>query len=82
MSPPQQSKKQRHDGVGDLLGAGGVHVDESESEVGGQSGVDGAVGGAETKDELVRAEATLGGAWEVREGLEEHGRGGLDPAVG
>ena len=40
-------------------------------EVGSEGGVDGAVDGAKAKDELVRAEAMLGGAWEVGEGVED-----------
>lgn len=80
--PAEQAEDECHDGVGDLLGAGGVDMDESEAEVGGEGGVDGAVGGAEAEDELERAEAALGRAWEVREGVEENGGSGLDLPVG
>ena len=38
-----------------------------KTEVGGEGGVD----GAKAKDELTRAEAVLGGAWEVGEGVED-----------
>ena len=38
-----------------------------ETEVDGEGGVD----GAKAKDELTRAEAVLGGAWEVGEGVED-----------
>lgn len=78
----EEAEDERHDGVGDLLSAGGVDMDEAETEVGGEGGVDGAVGGAEAEDELVGAEAALGGAWEVGEGVEEDGGGGLDLSVG
>ena len=46
-------------------------MDEAETEVGSEGGVDRAVDGAKAKDELVRAEATLGGAWEVGERVED-----------
>ena len=42
-------------------------MEEAETEVSGEGGVD----GAKAKDELVRAEAALGGAWEVGEGVED-----------
>ena len=42
-------------------------MEEAETEVGGKGGVD----GAKAKDELVKAEAVLGGAWEVGEGVED-----------
>lgn len=82
MRPPEQAQDQGHDRVRDLLGPGGVHVDEAEPELGGEGGVDGAVGGAEAEDELVGAEAALGGAGEEGEGVEEDGGGGVDGAVG
>lgn len=82
MGAAEEAEEEGHDGVGDLLGAGGVDVDEAEAEVGGEGGVDGAVGGAETDDELPGAETALGGAGEVSEGVEEDGGGGLDPTVG
>ena len=46
-------------------------MDEAETEVGSEGGVDRAVDGAKANDELVRAEATLGDAWEVCEGVED-----------
>jgi hypothetical protein len=82
MRPAQQAKEERHDRVSDLLGPRGVDVDEAEAEVGGESGVNGAVGGAEAEDELVGAEAALSGAWEVREGVEENGGRRLDLPLG
>lgn len=57
-------------------------MDEAETEVSGEGGVDGAVGRAEAEDEVVVAETALGGAGEVGEGVEEDGGGGLDLAVG
>ena len=82
MSPSQQPKEESHNRIGDLLCSRGIHVEEAETEVGGKGGVDGAVGGAKAKDELVRAEAALGGAWEVGEGVEYDGGGRLDFAIG
>lgn len=82
MRPAQQAEEERHDRVSDLLGSRGVDVDQAEPEVGGESRVDGAVGGAEAEDELVGAEAALSGAWEVSEGVEENGRRRLDLALG
>ena len=46
-------------------------MEEAETGVGGEGGVDGAVDGAKAKDELVRAEAAQGDAWEVGEGVED-----------
>ena len=82
VSAAEESEEERHHRIGDLLGARRVDMDEAEAEVCGEGGVNGAVGGAEAEDEVVRAEAALGGAWEVREGVEEDGGGGLDLAVG
>lgn len=82
MGPAEEAKEEGHDGVGDLVGAGGVDVDETQSEVGGEGGVDSAVGGAEAEEEVGGAEAALGGAGEEREGVEEDGGGGLDLAGG
>ena len=42
-------------------------MEEVETEVDGEGGVD----GAKAKDELVRVEAVLGDAWEVGEGVED-----------
>ena len=42
-------------------------MEEEETEVGSEGGVD----GAKAKDKLVRAEAELGSAWEVGEGVED-----------
>ena len=53
--------------IGDLFCSQGIHGEEAETEVGGEGGVD----GAKAKDELVRAEAAQGGAWEVGEGVED-----------
>lgn len=78
MRPPQQAEEERHDGVGDLLCPRGVNVNEAEAEVGGKGGVDGAVCGAKAEDDLIRAEAPLGGAWEVREGVQDNGSGRLN----
>ena len=69
MSPSQQPKEESHNRIGDLLCSRGIHVEEVETEVGGEGGVDGAVSGAKAKDDLVRAEAALGGAWEVGVGV-------------
>lgn len=82
VSAAEEAEEQGHHGVGDLLGAGGVYMDEAKAEVGGECGIDGAVGGAEAEDEVVGAEAALGGAWEISERVEEDGGGGLDLAVG
>ena len=46
-------------------------MEEAETEVGSEGGVDRVVDGAKAKDELVRVEAELGGAWEVGEGAED-----------
>ena len=53
--------------IGDLFFSRGIHVEEEETEVGSEGGVD----GAKAKDKLVRAEAELGSAWEVGEGVED-----------
>ena len=42
-------------------------MEEAETEVGSEGGVN----GAKAKDELVRAKAELGDAWEVGEGVED-----------
>ena len=42
-------------------------MEEVETEVGGEGGVD----RAKAKDELVRVEAALGGVWEVGKGVED-----------
>lgn len=78
----EEAKEERHDGVGDLLGARGVDVDEAKAKVSGKGGVDGAVGGAKAEDEVVGTEAALGGAREVGEGVEENRGGRLDLAFG
>lgn len=65
MSAAEESKKQRHDRVRDLLGTRDIDMDEVESEVSGEGGVDGPVGGAEAEKELPGAEAALGGARKV-----------------
>ena len=67
MSPSQQPKEESHNHIGDLFCSWGIHGEEAETEVGGEGGVD----GAKAKDELVRAEAALGGTWEVGEGVED-----------
>ena len=46
-------------------------MEEAETEVSGEGGVDRAIDRAKVKDELVRAEAALGGAWEVGKGVED-----------
>ena len=53
--------------IGDLFFSLGIHVEEVETEVDGEGGVD----GAKAKDELVRVEVVLGNAWEVGEGVED-----------
>lgn len=73
MGPAYEAKEECHDGVGDLLRAVGIDVHEAEAEVGGEGGVDGAVLGAETEDELIGAEAALGGSREEGEGVDEDG---------
>ena len=67
MSPSQQPKEESHNRIGDLLCSRGIHVEEVETEVGGEGGVD----RAKAKDELVRVEAALGGVWEVGKGVED-----------
>ena len=67
MSPSQQPKEESQNRIGDLFCFCGIHVEEAETEVGGKGGVD----RAKAKDELVRAEATLGDVWEVGEGMED-----------
>ena len=57
--------------IGDLFCSRGNHVEKAETEVGGVGGVDRVVDGTKAKDELGRAEAALGGAWEVGEGVED-----------
>lgn len=57
-------------------------MDEAEAQVSGEGGVDGAVGGAEAEEELPGAEAALGGAGEVCEGVDEDCGGGLDLSIG
>ena len=71
MSPSQQPKEESHNRIGNLFCSRGIHVEKAKTEVGGEGGVDRAVDRAKVKDELVRAEATLGGAWEVGEGVED-----------
>ena len=71
MSPSQQPKEESQNRIGDLFCFRGIHVEEVEIEVGGEGGVYGAVDGAKAKDELVRAEAVLGDAWEVCKGVED-----------
>ena len=71
MSPSQQPKEESHNCIGDLFCSRGIHVEEAETEVGGEGGVDRAIDRAKVKDELVRAEAALGGAWEVGKGVED-----------
>ena len=78
----EEPQEERHDGVGDLLGAVGVDVDEAEAELGGRGGVRGAVRGAEAEQELPGAEPALRGAREEGERGEEDGGGGLDAARG
>ena len=46
-------------------------MEKAETKVGGEGGVDRVVDGTKAKDELGRAEAALGGAWEVGEGVED-----------
>lgn len=67
VGPPEQREEEGHDGVGDLLVAGGVDVEDSEAELGGEGGVGVAVGGAEAEEEAAGAEAALGGAGEEGE---------------
>ena len=67
MSPSQQPKEESHNRIGDLFYSRGIHVEEVETEVGGEGGVD----RAKAKDELVRVEAALGGVWEVGKGVED-----------
>lgn len=45
----EQAEEERHDGVGDLIGAVGVDVDEAEAELGRGGGVRGAVGGSQAE---------------------------------
>lgn len=79
--PAEQAEDERHYGVGNLLSAAGVDVDEPEAKLGGEGRVYGSVGGAEAEDELPGLEAALGRAGEEGEGVEEDGGGGLDPSV-
>lgn len=81
VGPAEEAEEEGHDGVGNLLGAAGVDVDQAETKVCGEGGIDGPVGGAEAENELPGAEAALGGAGEEGEGVDEDGGGGLDPAV-
>ena len=67
MTPSQQPKEESHNRIGDLFCSRGIHEEEAETEVGGEGGVD----RAKAKDELVKAEAVLGSAWEVGEGVED-----------
>lgn len=78
----EEAEEERHDGVGDLLGARGVDVDEAKAEVSGEGGVDGSVGGAEAEYEVVGTEAALGGAREVGKGVQEDRGSRLDLAFG
>ena len=82
MSPTEQAEEESHDGISNLLSTRRIDMDEAETEVSGEGGVDGAVGGAETEEELPGAEAALGGTGEVREGVDEDRCGGLDLALG
>ena len=52
MSPSQQPKEKSHNRIGDLFCSRGIHVEEAETEVGGEGGVDRAVDRAKVKDEL------------------------------
>lgn len=82
VSSPEKSKNECHHSISNLLGARNIHMDQSEAEIGGECGVDGAIGGTEAENQLRGAEAALGGAWEERERVEQHGGGGLDSAIG
>ena len=82
VGPAEEAEEEGHDGVSDLFGPAGVNVDEAEAKVGGEGGVDGAVGGAKAEDELPRTEAALGGPGDERKGVEDDGGSGLDPAIG
>ena len=57
-------------------------MSEAETQVGSEGGVDGAVRGAEAKDELPGAETALGSAGEENEGVKEDNCRGLDTAAG
>jgi hypothetical protein len=80
MGAAEETEEERHDGIGDLLGAVAVDVDEAEAELGGRGGVGGAVGGAEAEQELPGAESALRNAREEGKRGEQHGGGGLDAA--
>jgi hypothetical protein len=82
VGPAEQAEDERHDGVGDLLGAVGVDVDEAEAQVGGRRRVGRAVRGAETEQQLPGPQPALRGAREEGEGGEQHRGGGLDAAAG
>jgi len=82
VGPAEQAEDERHDGVGDLLGAVGIDVDEAESQVGGHRRVGRAVRGAEAEQQLPGPQPALRGAREEGEGGEQHRGGGLDAARG
>lgn len=66
MSPSQQPKKQRHNSISDLLRTWGVHVDESETEIGSQGWVNRPVWWTEAENELPWLEpalCSLPGSW-------------------
>jgi hypothetical protein len=67
MSTAEETKEQRHHSIGDLLSTGGIYMNKTETEVSGEGGVDGTVGRAKAKNEVVRAETALSCAWEISE---------------
>lgn len=81
--PAKQAKEEGHNSIGNLLCAADIDVEEAtEAEISGKGGVDRAVGGAETEDELPGAKPALRGAGEEGEGMEEDGGGRLDLGIG
>lgn len=82
MSPTEQAEDERHDSISDLLGSGGINMDELETEVGSQGRIDSAVSRAEAENKLVGAESALGGTWKERERMEKNSGGCLDLAIG
>lgn len=82
MSSTEQAEDKRHYSIRDLLGSGGINMDELETEVGSQGRVDSAVSRAEAENKLVGVESALSGTWKERERMEENSGGCLDLAIG
>jgi hypothetical protein len=77
----EEAEEECHDGVGNLLGAIGVDMEEAEAELGGHDGINNAVEGGEAEQHLRGAESlALRDSREEGEREEQHGDYVLDTA--